>query len=300
MEPYFEEQLWDEDSDHNPFSCFISDSHGRLFNILPHWHYYIELLYSIEGQAQVVLGGKRYTFNQGDLALISAREVHSIYTEQGSDTRYIVVKFSPEVLYTTTRTIFESKYVLPFTMARTAYQRIFRKEEIDDTPIPALVQEIYQEYVSKNHGYELAVRANICRIFLWVLRDWNKKGLNFDIGSTIKELNINKMQEVVDYLDSHYNEEISTESMARMCRMSYGYFCRQFKEIMGKTFIEYLNYIRITEAEKLLLTSDLNVTQIALIMGFSNTSYFIEQFRHFKSISPKQFRKKVIDMEYTV
>ena len=123
-EPYFEEMSWDEGSEHNPFSCFITDGYGRKINIDPHWHYYIEMLYSIEGQAQVVLAGKRYALNQGDLALISAREVHSIYTEQDRDTRYIVVKFNPEVLYTTTRTIFESKYVLPFTMASSAYQKI--------------------------------------------------------------------------------------------------------------------------------------------------------------------------------
>lgn len=296
-EPYFEERSWDAGSERFPFSCFISDSHGRMFRINPHWHYYIEMLYSIEGQAQVVLAGKRHTFNQGDMALISAREVHSIYVEQGRDTRYIVVKFSPEVLYTTTRTIFESKYVLPFTIARSSYPRIFRKEDIDNTPIPSLMREIFDECTSKNHGFELAVRANICRIFLWFLRDWNKKGLNFDIGSTVKELNINKMQEVVDYLDSHYCDALTTEFVAAMCHMSYGYFCRQFKDIMGKTFIEYLNYIRVTEAEKLLLTTDLNVTQIALNTGFSSTSYFIKQFRHFESMSPIQFRKKVISSE---
>lgn len=293
-EPYFEERSWAEGSDQNPFSCFMSDNHGQLRQIDPHWHYYIEMLYAVEGQAQIVLAGVLYTFSKGDLALISAREVHSIHTEPGMNTRYIVIKFNPEVLYTTTRTIFESKYVLPFTMARSAYQKIFRKEDIDDTLVPALMKDVYDEYQIKQHGYELAVRANICRIFLWILRDWNRKGLHYDIGTKIKELNINKMQEVVDYLDSHYWDAISTQSVARMCSMSYGYFCRQFKLIMGKTFIEYLNYIRITEAEKLLLTTDQNVTQVALNTGFSSASYFIKQFKHFKQVSPRQFKEKVI------
>ena len=63
---------------------------------------------------------------------------------------------------------------------------------------------------------------------------------------------------------------------------------------MGKTFTEYLNYVRITEAEKLLLSTEMNITEVAAETGFSDSSYFIKQFRHFKNVSPKQFKKKFI------
>jgi AraC-like DNA-binding protein len=62
---------------------------------------------------------------------------------------------------------------------------------------------------------------------------------------------------------------------------------------MGKTFTNYLNYIRITEAEKLLLTTEMTMTEIAQETGFSSSSYFIQQFKQYKNISPSQFRKKV-------
>lgn len=298
VEAYFEKIDRNMGEGQYPFECFISDNHGKDMHINPHWHYYIELLYSISGQAKVFLGGECYLFHQGDVLLINAREVHSIALEGGRDTKYICIKFNPEVLYTTTRTTFESKYVLPFTMAKFAHQKMFLKEEIKDTPIPALIDAIYKEFIGKNYGFELAVRADICRVFLWFLCHWQEKGLSFDIGSTVRELNIEKLQEVFAYLDQHYQEHISTQMVARMCNMSYGYFCRQFKEIMGKTFIAYLNYIRIMEAEKLLLTTDLNITQISLNTGFSSTSYFIEQFKHFRNVSPKQFRKKMLQGNY--
>lgn len=294
-EPYFEDQKADIGVIKYPFSCHISDSRGKNFIIDPHWHYYIELLFSISGQAKVFLGGEYYNFREGDLVLINAREVHSISAEEGIETRYIVVKFDPEVLYTTTRTIFESKYVLPFTMAKSDHQKVFPKEEIKDTSIPYLMEEIYQEYSSKKYGFELAVRTNICRIFLWVLRNWQSKGLSLDIGPVLKEIHIQRLQKVFDYLDENYQYDITTEEAARMCNMSYSYFSRQFKAVMRKTFTEYLNYIRVTEAEKLLLTTDMNITQIALNIGFSDVNYFIRQFKHFKNISPKRFRKRILD-----
>jgi len=293
LEPYFEEQEKVAGTIQCPFSSFITGGNNSKIFIRPHWHYYIELLYSLSGNARVILGGQLYDFNPGDMVLINAREVHSIYSDDGKTTRYIVVKFDPEVLYTTPRTVFESKYVLPFTMAKSDHQKMFICQEIENTPLPALMHEIYDEYNCKAYGYELAVRTDICRIFLWVLRNWNEKGLDINLRIALKEININKLQTVFDYLDENFHESISTKKAAQLCNMSASYFCRFFKEVMGKTFTEYLNYIRVTEAEKLLLTTDMNITQIAYNTGFSNSSYFIKQFKHYNDMSPKQYKKRL-------
>jgi AraC family transcriptional regulator, melibiose operon regulatory protein len=277
-----------------PFSCHYQESRGKEIMANAHWHYYIEMLYSLSGRARVILGGVNYIFNKGDMVLINAREVHSVFSDYDEGASYIVVKFDPEVLYTTTRTVFESKYVLPFTMAKTSHQKVFTEEEIKDTYIPLLVKEMLQEYQNKNYGFELAIRTHICRIFLWVLRNWQNKGLNLDASYTLKENEIKMLQKVFDYLDENYQYDITAESVAKMCNMSYSYFSRHFKAIIGKTFTEYLNYIRITEAEKFLLTTDMNITEVALKTGFSDSSYFIKQFRHFKNVSPKQFQKKIV------
>lgn len=296
-EPYFEKQEVDASGVKYPFSCFITNNRQRDLFIKPHWHYYIEMLYSLSGQARIILGGRFYSFCKGDLALINAREVHSISAEKGTDTRYIVVKFDPEVLYTTARTVFESKYVLPFTIAKYQHQKIFTRDEIEGTYIPSLVREIHEEYGNKNYGFELAVRTNICRIFLWVLRNWQSKGLKVDFGPVLKEINLQRLQKILDFLDVNYPYDMTVEAAAKMCNMSYSYFSRQFKSIMGKPFTEYLNYIRVTEAERLLLTTDMYITEVALKTGFSDSNYFIRQFRHFKGVSPKQFRKRLMEAD---
>lgn len=277
-----------------PFTCHIEDSRGKRLAVNAHWHYYIEILYCLSGHARVILGGTCYTFSKGDMILINGREVHSITSDEGVDTRYIVIRFDPQVLYTTSRTVFEYKYILPFVMTKYNHQKLFPAEEIQDTPVPELIKGIYREFVEKSYAFELAVRTDICRLFLWILRTWNSKGLTLDIGSTLKEKEIQNLQIVFDYLDENYKYDITAKSAAKLCNMSYSYFCRQFKALIGKTFTEYLNHIRITEAEKLLLTTDMNITQIALETGFSNSSYFIQQFKHFKNISPKQFKKKML------
>lgn len=293
LQPYFEEIKTSPDGIRYPFECFISDSKGDNFNILPHWHYYIELLYFLEGSAKIFVGGEYSNVTVGDFVLMNSREVHSIQSEKGIHTRYIVIKFDYEVLYTTSRTVFEAKYILPFILSKFRHQKVFNSVELEGTGIREIIQEIYQEYLNKNYGFELAVRNGIGRLFLWVIRDWEKKGIRFEVQAVPKDIDIQKLQEVFEYLDKHYYEELSVEEMARMSSMSYSYFSRFFKKVTGKNFTDYLNYIRVTEAEKLLLTTSMNITEIALNTGFTNSSYFIKQFKHYKGISPKQFKSRI-------
>ena len=58
-------------------------------------------------------------------------------------------------------------------------------------------------------------------------------------------------------------------------------------------FSDYLNEIRIREAEKLLVSTTQNVTEIASAVGFCTTSYFIKQFTKYLHISPKQYQKQM-------
>ena len=293
-EPRFEKDIPSNVLIKYPFLCHTQKSKRNTIAVDAHWHYYIEMIYSLSGKCKVILNGSSHDFNKGDLLLINSREVHSIYVYDKEDVEYIVLRFDPEVLYTTSRSVFESKYVLPFIMSKAKHQKIFSKEQIKNTPIPFSMLEIVKENDNKRYGFELAIKTHICGIFLWILRSWDNQGLSMDTGKVLKENDLKMLQKVFDYLDANYQNEITAQSIAEICNLSYSYFSRQFKQLMGKTFTDYLNYIRITEAEKLLLSTDMNITQVALEIGFSSSSYFIQQFKHYKNISPKQFKHSII------
>lgn len=290
LKPYYEEIMPVVNGERYPFHSFITDSKGNNFVVDPHWHYYIELLYILEGNASVILGNERFFVSYGDFVIINSREVHSITCKKGIPTRYIVIKFDVDILYSSAKSAFEAKYILPFTMTQQNYKKVFHRQEIKETSLKSLTEEIYEEYINKNYGYELAVRINIGTLFLWFIRKWESEGIKFSCGPVPQQIDIKKLTHLLEYLDNHYSEDISVKDMARMCNVSYSYFSRFFKKVMQKTFVEYLNYVRITEAKRLLLTTKLNITEVALNVGFSGSSYFIEQFKRYNSQSPKQFK----------
>lgn len=155
------------------------------------------------------------------------------------------------------------------------------------------MKEIIQESEDKLYGYELAIRNDISRIYLWVLRYWQKNASTpLLVNPSDQELQL-QLAPALTYMFSNYDQHISGSYMADLCHLSYSYFSRSFHRLMHMTFVDYLNTIRIQEAEKLLISTSLNITEIATAVGFSTTSYFIKLFRKQKHLSPKQYRKKM-------
>ncbi|MGN7311677.1 helix-turn-helix domain-containing protein [Alkalicoccobacillus gibsonii] len=276
-----------------PIQCHMEHSSPLHQIAKPHFHEAIELLYSFSGKGRIFVGGETFFMQEGDLVIINSNEVHSIYADEGEDTRYLVIKLEPEVLYSTSRSIFESKYVLPFTMAKTSPQTLLTKKETTATRIPSIIDEMMKEFYVKEYGYDFAIRIHICSIFLEVLRHWRNQGVVVRETDPYSETEFTLMRDVFDLIEKNYASPITARDAAKECKLSYSYFSRKIKSITGRSFTELLNYVRITEAEKLLSTSSATITEIAVTVGYSSTSYFIQQFKQFKKSSPYQFRKKL-------
>jgi AraC family transcriptional regulator, melibiose operon regulatory protein len=293
MEPYLEKKLIIPGQVVYPFSCFITDSKAVRPYVSPHFHSYIEILYILQGTMKIQFGNESCDIFEGSLALIDSREVHSTYIDTSFYNSCIVLKFEPEI-FSYIGTFFEIQYILPFISSNFKHKKIFNKIELEGTGIPDALNDILKEFQNKEYGFELAVNSGIYKIFLWLLRNSYSDELKSELARLSKTINKDKLQSVLKYVEQNYTEDISITLMAKMCNSSYSYFSRQFSKIMGKTFKEYLNFIRIDEAEKLLLTTDMNITKISLAVGFSNTSYFIKQFKRYKIISPKQYKQNVL------
>lgn len=94
------------------------------------------------------------------------------------------------------------------------------------------------------------------------------------------------------YVREHYNENLSLKSLGEIFYINNVYLGQIFKKQYGVPFKDYLNNIRMEEAEKLLNNTDLRIYAIAEQVGFNNADYFISKFVQAKGISPHQYRMK--------
>lgn len=94
-----------------------------------------------------------------------------------------------------------------------------------------------------------------------------------------------------EYLNKHFNEDVSVSALASMCNISEVYFRRLFKEQTGKTPTEYRNGLRFERSAEYLKYSNMSIRDIAERLGFVDTSYFVKRFKESFGISPLAYRK---------
>ena len=276
-----------------PFSCYIANQTGLGFKVRPHWHEHVEILSMLAGEILVHTPREDHRLIQGDLLFLDAREIHAIEVLAPRETRYIVLKMEPGVLFPHQGSEQEIRSLMPFTLGTIPHQKKFSHEELAPYQVATALEVIHQEYQTRGYGFELAIRAQIHILFLGVLRYLHQKGANI-LGQApqIDGSSFQKLQKVFDYLDRNFSRDLSARLMAQECGMSYSHFCRKFQALTRQTFSHYLNQVRINEAQKLLVTSDLSVTEVATHCGFSTSSYFIHQFKLRKNGTPLEFRKR--------
>jgi AraC-like DNA-binding protein len=99
-----------------------------------------------------------------------------------------------------------------------------------------------------------------------------------------------RMNQVMQFLLENRFQTINLDQAAEKANLSKEAFCRFFKLRTGKTFTQYLQQLRIAEAQKLLLETDLGIAEIAFRVGYENLSYFNRSFKKLSAKSPRHYR----------
>ena len=98
------------------------------------------------------------------------------------------------------------------------------------------------------------------------------------------------IKRVEDYIQAHFRENINREEVAAIAYITPNYLSKQFHNKKGMNLREYINQIRIEEAKRLLLTTNLSVSEVAGLSGYENISYFSTVFRKHTGMSPIDWR----------
>ncbi len=98
------------------------------------------------------------------------------------------------------------------------------------------------------------------------------------------------IHEAVEYIESHFGEEITLESMANRERLSSFYFSKIFKQYRGVTFIDYLTSFRVSRAKELLKDLRWSIKEISCKVGYPDSNYFTRVFKRLEGLTPTEYR----------
>ena len=285
MNEIFREIYLDE-SPEFPVEVFMHDNLKKMISAPLHWHDYYEIFWILEGGGTQTINSRVFPVSQNDLVVIKSEDVHQTDCKEGDDVKIIVIKFLPQFISSLYGNMKESIYITSFLNIDTS-PAIHIHSESDLKTVKNIFENLLSEYVGKAEGFEISVRGYVYVLISWLVR----LGLlnvpkRFKTGGKGDRIN-----QLIEYVEKHCREHINLKQVADHFYLNYSYCSRYFKKETGKGFKDYLDYIRVCEAEKMILSSDKKLTQIAEECGFGNSSTFNKIYRRVRGTTPGQLVK---------
>ncbi|MGI6563690.1 MAG: AraC family transcriptional regulator [Clostridia bacterium] len=251
-----------------------------------HWHEQIEILYFVEADAVVECNFNDIKVKSRDIIYINSNELHRIYNPGGKALEYYCIAFDPSLIQSSFFDSINSKYIVPIENN----QILFKNRISDDPTVSRYISEMIWEAETNEEGYEIAVKAYVYLLLVCLLRS-HKKAVLSKKESRIRSNNLDCLNKVIVYIEEHYNERLTVNQLARYAGMSTSNLHLLFKKASGKTITDYINQVRIQNADRLLRNSDMNISEIATAVGVDDSNYFTKLFKKYKKIAPSQIRK---------
>ena len=257
----------------------------------PHWHNALEIVVSVKNDYDVCINETDYHLAPQEILIIPPGELHSM-TAPGPGTRYIFL-FDLSCLDG-----FKSFYEIRSLLISPIYITPEKYPGIHEE-IYALLLQMKDEYFAESNLGELSIYSLLLKIFVKLGNHRLDMETAFpNVRSYKKKEYIQKFNTLLDYINTHYAEDLNLDAVAAMAGFSKYHFVRLFKQYTGYTFCDYITYRRIKVAEEMLDNSTCSITEVALQAGFPSISTFNRIFKQHKNCSPSEFRAhKILEKE---
>jgi AraC-like DNA-binding protein len=216
-------------------------------------------------------------------------ENHVAICEPGETTQYLFIIFMPEFIAAPGSRQLDFEYLYPFRYNAATFRNKIGHERPEAKEIAQTALKLKAALTDKKPGCRHMVDAGLRQILAVLIGHYQATYPDYaEAGSAGQQ----KMQEALRYINENFLSSPTLEEVAGRFHLSASRFRHVFRETVRIGYKEYMTYLRLGESRKLLLTTDLNVTEVAGRSGFSNINQFYKVFYKYVYMSPAQYRKR--------
>ena len=228
---------------------------------------FIDLTYVIGGKATYLIDGKKLDVAKGDVLCIPKNSHRQASSENPAEFECFAANFIMNELGANT----EVGLPLPLVTNIGVHGNVV-----------SLYRQLNESWLNRHEGYVMCVRAN----FMLILHRFMAM-IVYSVNTYQYDPRVRK---AMRYITDNFASNITIADVAETVSLNPVYFGTLFKKETNMTFREYLNTIRINQAESMLRACKWNVTEAAQNCGFSDVFYFSRLFKKYKGIPPSELR----------
>ena len=263
-------------------SCFYSEE-PKTSLLIPEAHFEYEMILVTGGKATCLINHQHYDLQKKSLIFISRLERHSFILQETPYQRY-VASMSGDLIMSNIKDV---ELISIFLQRPKGFCHVLTlSDEAYDMLLP-LFARMTEEFTEKRAFY-VSRSASIVVAILIDLYRAHPEFFPLRSHSNIS----NAVLYAQRYVNDHFDCKITLQEIADKNFVSRHALSIAFKDIVGTTFKEYLILFRLSEAKKLLITTDSSIEEIAEKVGYDNVNNFIQIFKSRESVTPLRYRKQ--------
>lgn len=260
--------------------------HTRFANFPKHKHNYIEMIYNCKGSTRHVVNGSEICLEEGEILLLGTDAVHEVKTAQKDD---IAVNFiiKPEFFSSYVGGANQSNAIYNFIMTELSKrgQASFLRFDVRGIlPAKNLIENLIWSFIFPEDNSEVLQNMTLNLLFAELTQ---RAGVITKSVSSSYEQEI--LLKVINYVESSF-KDAKLLTIAKELKFSVVNLSKLIKNYSGKTFKEMLQEKRLDEAEKLIINTDIPVTEIIFSVGYENTNFFYKKFSEKYGMTPREYR----------
>ncbi len=237
----------------------------------PHSHPCTELFYVTGGKGGFQIESDVFQVKSHDLVIVNPNVQHTENSWNSSPLEYIVL--GVEGLELSNLEGMDGRYA------------ILQMKNVSEVVIPCLKMMLH-EVEHKKPGAD-SICQNLLQVLMVHLMRETHISAEKTESATRRECSTAKW-----YLDSHFKEKITLDTLAQVCGVNKYYLVHSFSEEYGISPIRYLIRKRLDESKYMLRSTDIPIARIVQMLGFSSPSYFAQMFRAAEGMSPSDYREQ--------
>ena len=255
--------------------------------VTTHWHNEAELTLITKGKCQYRIDLVDYEAKTGDMIFIPPKLLHSVSLDKENEYLSETYVFHMNFLGGNSTDICSTRYLTPIINQEISMPYLITPEHAAYTSLRNIFSKITSLYDETIIGYELALKAMLLQAVFLLLQYSEKKPNSNAVTYS------DKLKQVLDYIELHYEEQITVSDLAGICYFSEYHFMRFFKKHMNMTCIEYINNLRLEKAVEMFEQGNTSILDVSLSVGFHNLSYFHRAFKKKYNMTPLSFIKQL-------
>lgn len=252
-----------------------------------HWHDEMEVVLVEDGEFDEDIDLESYHIKKGDIIIINPKTLHSFKQTEGFSARFRTIIFNLSMLMSNNTDACSIKYFAPFTEDIYMSPIVISESQPHYEELASCVRKLIRLYDTKGDFFELRIKSELYELFYILFSHFF---IAEDHQPSIKDTTTRNIRTILDYISENYTRPITIDELSDKVNLSKHYFMRFFKKYMGMTCIEYINDYRLNVATNLLLTTGMQITEVAARIGVNNLSYFNRIFKKKYNMTPKEYR----------